>query len=249
LLARARDRSLAAADAVVAIGDAMAERVAALGCVDPARLHVIHNWSDGSSVVPVAGDANPLRRAWRLDGKFVVQYSGNLGRVHEFDTMLAAARRLQSRDEIRFLVVGRGPRLAGVRERVERESIANVGFEPLQERASLAHSLGVGDVHLSVLRPEFEGLVHPSKLYGILAAGRPTIFVGSGTGETARILERTGAGLTVPTGDADGLAAAIVRLRDDAAARRRMGERARAAFELEYDMPVALAKWEALLGA
>ncbi len=247
LLRRARDRSLAGADAVVAIGDAMAERVARQRCVEPRRLHVIHNWADGRAIRPVAPAANPLRRAWDLADRFVVEYSGNLGRVHEFDTLLGAARALAAHD-IRFLIVGRGPRLAQVRSCVERETLGNVRFEPLQERADLAQSLGVGDVHVSVLRPQFEGLVHPSKLYGILAAGRPTIFVGSVTGETGRILARTGAGIAVPTGDAAALAAAILRLRDDAALRQAMGERARAAFEADYDMPVALAKWEALLG-
>lgn len=111
----------------------------------------------------------------------------------------------------------------------------------------LAQSLGVADVHICVLRPEFEGLVHPSKLYGIMAAGRPTLFVGDVTGETGRILAQSGAGLAVPRGDGPGLAAAILRLRDDCAAGNAMGERARRAFAERYDMPVALARWEALV--
>lgn len=242
-----RDSSLAEADAVVAIGDRMAERVRERGCVPPERLHVIHNWADGKAITPIGRDASRLRRPWGLEGCFVVSYSGNLGRVHEFDTLLDAAARLRAQEDIAFLIVGRGPRLAEVRAHVEREHLANVIFHPHQERAMLAQSLGVADVHICVLRPEFEGLVHPSKLYGIMAAGRPTLFVGDVTGETGRILAQSGAGLAVPRGDGPGLAAAILRLRDDCAAGNAMGERARRAFAERYDMPVALARWEALV--
>jgi glycosyltransferase involved in cell wall biosynthesis len=177
----------------------------------------------------------------------VVAYSGNLGRVHEFDTLLEAASLLRDADDVRFLVIGRGPRLAEVRARAARERLDHVRFEPPQERSVLAASLGVGDVHVSILRPEFEGLVHPSKLYGILAAGRPTLFVGSVTGETARILHDTQAGVAIPTGDARGLADAIVRLKADPAARIAMGSNARRAFQAAYDMPIALAKWADVL--
>src|SRR5260221_14656706 len=85
-----RDRSLASADAVVAIGDAMAASVAALGCVAKDRLHVIHNWADGNAIVPVDISTNAARGRWGLEGAFVVGYSGNLGRLHEVDTLLEA---------------------------------------------------------------------------------------------------------------------------------------------------------------
>jgi glycosyltransferase involved in cell wall biosynthesis len=243
-----RDRSLAAAHAVVAIGDTMAERVRALGCVDAARLHVIHNWSDGRAVAPVEPASNALRRAWGLEGKFVVGYSGNLGRVHEFGTLLDAAARLRGESDVVLLIVGRGPRLAEVQARARRDGLANLRFEPHQDRARLAESLGAADVHVSILPPRFEGLVVPSKIYGIMAAGRPTLFVGSATGETARILADADAGLTVATGDAAALGAAILRLRDDSRGRNAMGGRARAAFESRYDMPIALARWRSVLG-
>jgi colanic acid biosynthesis glycosyl transferase WcaI len=247
VLRRMRDRSLAEMDAVVTIGDAMAARVRALECVASERLHVIHNWADGRAITPVAPGENALRRAWNPDGAFLVAYSGNLGRVHEFETLLGAAARLAADPGIRFVVVGRGPRLADVQVGARRMGLANVRFEPHQERSVLAQSLGAADVHLAVLRPAFEGLVLPSKLYGIMAAGRPTIFVGSVTGETGRILAETGAGIPVATGDAEGLAAAIRRLRDDSALCASIGARARAALEERYDMALALARWDAVI--
>lgn len=248
LLKRSRDRSLQLAESVVVIGERMAAHVRSLGCVAPERLHVVHNWADGAAIVPVERARNALREEWRLQGQFVVGYSGNLGRVHEFGTILRAAARLREHPGVRFLFVGRGPRLAEVRARVAREKLGNVEFQPHQPRSRLAESLGAPDVHLSVLPPRFEGLVVPSKIYGVMAAGRPAIFVGDVTGETARILRHADAGVTVATGDADALANEIVRLQEDSPEAERLGANARAAFEARYDMPLALARWEAILG-
>ncbi len=248
LIRRVRDHSLSIADRIVVIGDRMADEIVKAG-VSRERIEVIHNWADGAAIVPVDRDANALRRKWDLGGDFVVGYSGNLGRVHEFATMLDAAALLRDDAGIRFVVIGRGPRLREVKERAARERLTNIRFEPHQDREALGQSLCVADVHLSVLQPGFEGLVHPSKLYGIMAAGRPTIFVGDANGETASILAATGSGISVRPGDPEGLAAAIRTLRSDAGRRDEMGRAARRAFDERYAMPIALGKWRALLGA
>ena len=250
LLRRLRNRSLRMATRTVVIGDQMAEHVKALGAVPANRVEVIHNWANGELIRPVAPDDNALRKEWKLARTFVVGYSGNLGRVHEFDTLLAAARQLRDDEpNICFLIVGRGPRLKGVMERARSEGLTNVRFEPHQDLESLSQCLGVPDVHISTLYPAFEGLVHPSKLYGVMAAGRPTLFIGDPKGETARILEETNSGITVTTGDCDRLAAAIRELRDNPSRCKVMGECARQAFESKYDRRVALAKWDALLNS
>lgn len=249
LLRRIRNRSLESADRIVVIGERMAQRLAQGACIALGKLQVIHNWADGEAIRPIAPADNPLRREWQLENAFVVGYSGNLGRVHEFDTLLEAAARLRNDENIRFLIVGRGPRLQEVRDRVDREKLSNVRFEVHQVREALAHSLCAADLHVSVLRPEFEGLVHPSKLYGIMAAGRPTLFVGDPRGETASILAETGSGVSVRTGDAAGLAAAILSLRDHAAERSDMGARARRVFDDRYSLPIALAHWQRLLAS
>jgi glycosyltransferase involved in cell wall biosynthesis len=243
-LQRARNRSLADADRVVAIGEAMADRIAAEGIASE-RLRVIHNWADGAAIVP--REQSALRAKWGLSDVFVAQYSGNLGRVHEFDTLLDAASLLRDDPSIRFVIVGQGPRHAGVRERAEREQLRNVTFLPLQPRGDLAESLGVGDVHVSVLDPRFDGLVLPSKLYGILAAGRPVVFIGDPRGESATLIASHGCGVSARSGDAPALAAALRTLRDDTGARLAMGRRAREAFERDYDMPIALSRWRDVL--
>ena len=240
----ARDRSLHAAAANVVLGERMAAQVRSL--VPGARVTVIHNWSDGARIVPTAPPDNPLRRAWGLDARFVVAYSGNMGRAHEFDTILEACGALAS-DDVTFLFIGSGKQRAALEAAVAREGWRHVRFQPYQPREALAFSLSVADVHLVTLKPALEGLMVPSKFYGIAAAGRPTVFVGDTRGEIAAIVTEAGCGVAVASGDAAALVHAIRRLRHDPAAAALMGARARAVFEARFDRPDALRRWADLL--
>ena len=245
-LARKRNDSFAHAQAVVAIGERMGARLVELGAPRD-RVRVIHNWADGEAIRPLPREGNAMRARWNLDPAFVAGYSGNLGRVHEFDTLLGAAALLRGDAGIRFLIVGRGPRLAEVRERAARERLDNVVFHDHQDRASLSESLAVPDVHIAILDRRFDGLVLPSKLYGIMAAGRPVIFVGDTHGESAALVQDARCGSSVATGDAQGLADAIRGLRDHPADCAELGGRARAAFDAKYAMEKAFERWRAVL--
>lgn len=241
-----RDRSLRRAAANVVVGRRMRDRVAATG-VDPRRVTVIENWADGAALRPLVPDANPLRDEWGLDGKFVVAYSGNMGRAHEFDTVLAAAEVLRGRADVAFLFVGDGARRPAIEARVVARGLPNVSFRPYQPRERLGASLAAADVHLVTLRPELEGLVVPSKLYGIAAVGRPAIFVGDPAGEAGAFLAGARCGLAVRPGDALALVAAIETLAGDPALAQRMGAAARRTFDERHDLPRAVARWRALL--
>ena len=109
-----RDTSLKKAMGNVAVGHRMAERVLSRG-VSSDRLHVIPNWSDDDQISPIPHGDNPFRREWGLEGKFVVGYSGNLGRAHEFHTVLGASERLRNNPNIVFVIIGAGHQLDEVR--------------------------------------------------------------------------------------------------------------------------------------
>jgi glycosyltransferase involved in cell wall biosynthesis len=201
------------------------------------------------AIRPVAAADNPLRYEWGLEDKFVVCYSGNMGRVHEFDTILDAAQSLASKAEvIEFLFIGGGAQRRMIEDEVRRRALPNVQFRPYQDRAALSFILGVGDVHLVSQRPEVEGYVFPSKLYGILAAGRPVMFIGDPQGEISALVEHEGIGIAVRQGDAAGLAEQLLRLAGDAALREAMGARARALLCERYDKRIAFKAWLELLG-
>jgi glycosyltransferase involved in cell wall biosynthesis len=248
LLVWLRTRSLQVAAVNVAIGEGMRGRLLELG-VAPARLAVVHNWADDERIRPLAAAANPLRREWGLGDKFVVGYSGNLGRAHEFETLLAAAERLREQDDIVFLFIGGGASMEGLRAEAKRRGTLNLTFRPYQPAERLAESLTLPDLHLVVLRPEMEGLIVPSKFYGIAAAGRPTVFVGSPDGEIAGVLSAGQAGLAVSQGNGAGLANAILRLRDDRDLREGMGRHARRLCDERFSRRAALKHWEEVLSS
>jgi colanic acid biosynthesis glycosyl transferase WcaI len=162
-LAWCRDRSLAMASCNVVLGEVMAARVAGRAS-QKARVQVIHNWSSGESIRPIAAEQNPLRREWGLDGKFVVGYSGNMGRAHDFASLLEAAGRLSNRADVVFLLIGGGHQKAQLEETVRRHALTNVMFRPYQPREMLMYSLTAPDCHIVSLKPSLEGLIVPSKV-------------------------------------------------------------------------------------
>lgn len=246
-LRRLRGYSLHRAAVNVVLGERMARRVRALPGVRHSDVAVIHNWADGAAIVPVDPAANPLRAEWGLAGRFVLAYSGNMGRAHEFDTVLGAAEALRDNSEIVFLFIGGGHYRAWIEAEAAKRGLAGVVFQPYQPRARLSLSLGVADVHLTCLRPAMEGLIVPSKLYAILASGRPTLHVGDPHGEIAGILDAARAGYAVAGGDAAGLAARIRELAAAPGLRAELGRNARTVFDAHFAQPIAIAHWKHLL--
>ena len=243
-----RDRSLIKARHNVVIGERMAAYLRACGA-PPERIRVIANWIDEEAVKPIEPAANPLRRAWGLEGKFVVAYSGNLGRAHEYETMLGAARALSTDSSVVFLMIGGGYATSELQAAVQSAALANVLFRPYQSRTSLAQSLSVADVHWISLKPSLEDFVVPSKAYGVLAAGRPIIAVTAPDGEIARLVDHFGCGLQIEPGDYQSFARAVSRLAGDPCLTARLGAAARAAAAGAFSRRVALAKWRETLAA
>jgi colanic acid biosynthesis glycosyl transferase WcaI len=242
MLTALRDASLRQARVNVVLGRHMADRLKAA----PAdRIRIIANWVDETTVTPVAAADNPLRRAWGLEDAFVVGYSGNLGRAHEYAAMLGAAKALADDPRIVFLMIGGGHQIEALRA----AGLPNVHFQPYQDAAALGQSLSAADIHWISLRPELEGLIVPSKAYGVLAAGRPILAVTAADGEIARLVAEHGCGLQCDPGDAEGFAAAVRALADDPERVGRLGAAARRASETTFSRQAALAAWRGALAA
>jgi len=243
----ARNWSLRTAATSVAVGERMAVRLRRLSAAGAQRVQVIQNYADGSHIRAIDPAQSTLRTAWGLGNKFVVGYSGNMGRAHEFDTFIAACVRLKAEHDIAFVFIGSGQQRARLEDAVETHRLDNVRFKPYVADAQLTDSLGACDVHLVSLLPALEGLIVPSKFYGIAAAGRPTIYIGDPAGEIPGLLARHDIGTTVRPGDADGLATALLELKHKPERRREMGARARQAFEADWDRAVALEAWRKVI--
>ncbi|MBV8336506.1 MAG: glycosyltransferase family 4 protein [Alphaproteobacteria bacterium] len=246
-LMQLRDASLRAAAANVVVGEHMAEVLRNRG-VSPDTIHVIPNWCDDEEIRPVAPFDNPLRREWGLEDRFVVGYSGNLGRAHEFETTLAAAERLRNDKFVCFLFIGGGKKFDGLAHAVRERGLNHLfRFLPYQERNVLKLSLGVPDIHLILLRPELEGLIVPSKFYGVAAAGRPIIAITARDGEVACLVRRHSCGVVVEPGAGELLADTLRGLRANPGRLVEMGRLARSMLEADFTRRHAFARWHSLV--
>ncbi len=235
------------ADKVVVLGPYMADRIVAKR-VRPDRLVQIPVWSRRDEIYPLPREGHPLRESLGLADRFVAMYSGNLGLAHSFNEFLEAARRLRDRPDIVFLFVGHGPRLAEVRAAQEREGLNNIRFLDYFPRAQLHISLSLADVHLISMRREMTGIVVPGKLYGVMASGRPALFVGPEHCESADTVRHARCGLTVRLGDVKGLVEGLSRLAGDPDLVRQMGARGRAAFLATHEKDYCCARWNEMIG-
>jgi len=246
LLRKLRNASLRVASMNVVIGARMAEHFVSEGLPED-RVQVISNWAHEDSIQPKAAADSELRRELGLLDKFVVAYSGNLGRAHEIDTLFAAVCRLEDDPRIAFVVSGGGHGYVQLQQRSQAARLRNIQFLPYQPMAKLSDSLAAGDVHLVSLRPMLEGLIVPSKFYGIAAAGRAIGFIGDPDGELARLITLNQCGFCVAPGRDDLLAEAIIRLASDPGSAREQGLRARKLLDSTFSREAAHRQWNKLL--
>jgi putative colanic acid biosynthesis glycosyltransferase WcaI len=243
-LDRINRRLLREADAIVALGDRMRARLVDEKGADPARVHVIHNWADCEAIVPGPKD-NAFARSLGVADRFVLMHSGNVGLSQNLDVLIEAADRLRAKEGLTILIVGEGARRATLERDAARRGLTNVRFTGYQPKTDLRESFAAADAFLVSLKPGIEGYIVPSKLYGILAAGRPFVAATAPDCEAAQIAREHRCGVWARPGDADDLAGKIAALYDDPVARRAMGQNARAA-ALQFDRRHAVASYHAL---
>jgi glycosyltransferase involved in cell wall biosynthesis len=233
------------ADRVVAIGDLMRQRLIGKGA-RPERVSVIANWTDVSAIAP-----QPKHNPWAVGhgfaDRFVVMHSGNVGHAQDIDSLIRASTLLRDLENLRVLIVGTGARRAELgllQETLEADHVVFYEFAP---RELLGQTLGAADIHVVGLARGLAGYAVPSRLYGILAAGRPVIAAAEEGSETARLVREVGCGLVVPPGDPLALATTIRACHDGRHDLAEMGRRARRYAEEHADRSVAVARYRQLL--
>jgi colanic acid biosynthesis glycosyl transferase WcaI len=241
-----RDLAWRRSDGCVTLGQDMAVSLADAG-VPAARIHVVSNWAPAGLTVQPRAAADALRTAWQLEGRFVVAYSGNLGRVHDLGPVLDLAGALRDEPGIAFVFIGGGAQRPRLEAEAAKRGLTSVQFHPAQPRAELAASIALGDLHLVTLLPGCERLVFPSKLYGVAAVGRPVFFIGPPACEIAALVTARGLGRAFGRDEIAGMAGAIRAWRADAASLAKFSAAA-ADFGREHSGPArAVAAWEKLL--
>lgn len=223
------------------------QRVVLLGKgVSDRKLVVIPNFVDTDFIKPLSRD-NEFARKHGLTGKFVVAHAGNLGFAYDFDTLLTVAARLQGDPDLLFLIVGEGVRKPDIEQRVRAEGLRNVRLLPFQPESVLPELRAAADVQVALYRTGAALSSLPSKIYEIMASGRPALVAAETGTELRELMEQNACGIAVDPENADQLCDALQRLRAQPAMVAELGQRGRTIAQQQYSRDVATERYAALL--
>lgn len=232
------------AQVLTVITPSFKENIASKG-IDPGKIEVIPNFVDIEFIRPLEKDNDFARRQDLVD-RFVVSHAGNIGYVYDLETMLDAAKLLEGEPDILFLIVGNGVSKPGLERKAEELTLGNVRFLPFQPHEDLPDLRAASDVQVALYRPGASRFSMPSKLYELMASGRPVIASGDDRSDMRDLVEGVGCGLYLGSADAGGLATAIETLRKDPGLRSEMGARGRREAEERYSVDAVAGAYEAL---
>jgi glycosyltransferase involved in cell wall biosynthesis len=230
-------KTLSSADAVVTLDRFMGNRLDQKVPIAD-KLAVMPPWPHEAHLQTVEHADNPFRKDHGLTEKFVIMYSGNISPAHPVDTLLDAAKRIETElPNVLFLFIGGGLGKQRIEQFVEQEKVGNVRTLPYQPLEMLKYSLSAADVHLVSMGNDMVGIVHPCKIYGAMTVGRPVLVLGPTESHAGEIVSAFNCGWQVPHGDVD---RAVAVIHDMVAAtseqRQAMGDKARSAIQQQFSM-------------
>jgi glycosyltransferase involved in cell wall biosynthesis len=212
------------------------------------KIHVIHSWADADFIKPIPKEKNFFVQQHGVDKFFTVLYSGNLGHCHDAETIIQCARLLRNNPSIKFLFIGNGAGSLRVQEEINLGNLPNAMQLPYQDKEVLPYSLSAGDLSLVSVKPNMDSVVAPSKLYGILAAGRPVAVICPEGCYLRELIDEGNCGDYFANGDAQGLADYIERLASDRPEAEYLGRNARRYCEDRFTLEKILPQYLDALG-
>ena len=236
------------ADQVVVLGNCMRRHLQAEPWgIDHERIAVIPNWADCELIQPHPKQNLSFLETHRLNDRFVVMHSGNMGLTQRLNLLIAAAAEPMWPENAVLALVGDG----AARRKLESQAGSLAGdrirFLPYQPRSELSRSLSAADLHVVSMHDNVAGCLCPSKLYGILAAGRPILAIGPDDTDLHDIVREKQLGWCCPPGDAQAIASAVADAATDSANRAAMGRRARELAVFSFDRKVVTAQFADML--
>jgi len=231
---------------VVVLGRCMRSLVESKGIAED-RITLIRPWAEPGSPARPREQPNRYREEWGAGKRIVVLYSGNFGLGHDFETIVSGIDALRHDSRFLFAMVGGGKRKPEVIEALRAKGIANVVDAPYQPREALGELLAAADIHLVSLAAGMEGIMVPSKFFGVAAAGRPVVYVGSPESEVALCIQETHCGRVIPPGNALAFRDALLGFASDPASNDAMGASAARGAAAEWSAESDLDRWSALV--
>lgn len=237
MLSRASGKLYASADRVVVLGRDMARLVEGKS-KGLAQEIVISNWGDTDEIIPMPKSENALLQKLNLTEKFIVHYSGNHGRTHDLLSIIEAAKLLEDERDVHFLFIGEGSGKAEVVARAGELELENVTFCTFVDRAELNTSLNAADVSVLAFKKGMAGISVPSRLYNLMAAGKPILGVVDNNSEVADVIREARLGVAVSPESPRDLAEQIISLKNEDELRVKMAENSRneAVSKYSYDV-------------
>ena len=225
-------------DRVVVLGRDMAALATRKLDGRPGRIVLIPNWADTEDIAPSPKEANALLRELGLTDRFVVQYAGNMGRTHGLEMLFSAAKRVRA--EVHWLFIGSGAKKAWLERAIARDGIRSVSILGNRPRDDQPVFLTACDVAVISFVPGMAGVSVPSRMYNIMAAGRPIIAIADEESEVARVVSEERIGWVIAPGDVDALVAILDRLPAEPWLVQEYGARARSVAASKYPLSCAV---------
>lgn len=231
---------------VVCLGQSMKNKLITKG-IPEERIRVIPDWVDTSTIKPVLKKDNFFLKKLVLTNKFIIMHSGNLGLSQNLSLILQALTMVKNSSSFYLLFFGEGAAKESLKEQARLLGMENVLFLPYQTKDMLSFSLSMADLHIVSLKKKMLGAVVPSKVYGIMAAGRPYLAITDRGSEAARLAEKYGCGLWVDPDDAERIAESLDWALNHPHELEEMGQRARQLAETKFDKGIIINEWLKLL--
>jgi colanic acid biosynthesis glycosyl transferase WcaI len=214
--------------------------------VSPTQVSVIPNFADTNFIRPL-DKINPFSQRHTLTDKFVVSHAGNLGYVYDLGTLVQAAAKLRNESDLLFLIVGDGVMRAQLEAQARDLNLENVRFMNFVPYADLPYLRAASDVQVALYRRGAARYSMPSKLYEIMASGRPVLASAEAGSDVANLVAETDCGICVEPQNVDALVTALLELKRDPARRAEMSARGRAAAEERFSLETVVNQYDALL--
>ena len=234
-------------DRVIVLGRDMLQLVRKKLPRNVGHVSIITHWADCGEIMPLQRNENGLLQKHGLTNKFVVQYSGNMGRTHDIEGLVQCAQMLESNNSIHFLFIGTGAKEMWLRKTTQELRLKNVTILPPQLRGDLAQSLNACDLAVISFVEGMAGVSVPSRMYNILAAGKPILAVADADSELALVVQEEHVGWLVRPASPEITAQAILEAFSNPGLLSEMSIRARALVLRDYTPMQIVGKIEKLL--
>lgn len=211
------------------------------------KISVIHDWADTRLLFPIPKESNPFRLVNNLNNSFVVMYSGNMGLTQGLDKLVEVASELKEKNNLKFLLIGDGADKPNLIAQISRLGLKNIKFLPYQPKEKLNNSLSSPDIHLITSKEGLAGIVVPSKIFGILACGKPFIAWVDEDSEISYIAKKFNCGIVVQPGNVEEMVKCLEWATNNQNELKRMGENGRKAAVEFFDRKISTDKFNKLI--